>query len=209
MRGFFSSQIIAILAAILFPVFARAREKARQTSCMSNMKQVALAMMMYVQDFDERYMGCWNGPAVPGDRGVTCLGWQHVIYAYEKNSQLAICPSYLQNTWEGGTPPNQVGMPWTYRYGTYAANGQIVRARLALSNIAKPADTVAAIEVYGDNISYLPSTTGWDATANYRNTHNDGMNIAWCDGHAKWMKVTTLATGQNGNIDWYFLTTDK
>jgi prepilin-type N-terminal cleavage/methylation domain-containing protein/prepilin-type processing-associated H-X9-DG protein len=198
--------IIAILAAILFPVFARAREKARQTSCMSNMKQVALGMMMYVQDYDERYMACWNGPVAPGDRGTTCLGWQHVVYAYERNSQLAICPSYARNTWEYDPAPNTVGMPWTYRYGTYAANGQIVRARASLSSIAKPADTVAAIEVYGDNISYMPSEGG---AANYRNSHNEGTNIAWCDGHAKWMKVVTVAAGLNGNMDWYFITTEK
>ena len=49
------SAIIAILSAILFPVFARAREKARQTSCLSNVKQLALSMLMYVQDYDERF----------------------------------------------------------------------------------------------------------------------------------------------------------
>jgi hypothetical protein len=55
MRDFFSSQIIAILAAILFPVFAQAREKAKQTSCLSNCKQMGLAVMMYAQDYDETY----------------------------------------------------------------------------------------------------------------------------------------------------------
>jgi prepilin-type N-terminal cleavage/methylation domain-containing protein/prepilin-type processing-associated H-X9-DG protein len=198
--------IIAILAAILFPVFARAREKARQTSCLNNIKQIALAMTMYVQDFDEHFMACWNGPAVPGVRGETCLGWQHVIYPYVKNAQIAICPSYEANTWEFAPAPNAVGYPWTYRYGTYAANGQIVRARLALAGLAKPADTVLATEVYGDNITYTPSQNG---AGNYRNSHNEGANIAWADGHGKWMKVVTLAAGQNGNTDWYFLTQDK
>ena len=57
--------IIAILAAILFPVFAKAREKARQTSCLSNIKQIALAGLMYTQDYDERFPGhgcVWNDP---------------------------------------------------------------------------------------------------------------------------------------------------
>jgi prepilin-type N-terminal cleavage/methylation domain-containing protein/prepilin-type processing-associated H-X9-DG protein len=198
--------IIAILAAILFPVFARAREKARQTSCLNNIKQIGLAAMMYVQDYDERFMACWNGPQVPGVRGETCLGWQHVIYPYIKNSQLAICPSYDANTWEFAPAPNTLGYPWTYRYGTYAANGDIVRARLKLSALGRAADTVLAIEVYGDNISYKPSESG---AVNYRNTHNDGMNIAWCDGHGKWMKISALSGGQNGNQDWYFLTGDK
>ncbi|MBM3190345.1 MAG: DUF1559 domain-containing protein, partial [Chloroflexi bacterium] len=57
--GFFSSQIIAILAAILFPVFAKAREKARQTSCLSNMKQLGLATMQYTSDYDEMYPARW------------------------------------------------------------------------------------------------------------------------------------------------------
>ncbi len=200
--------IIAILAAILFPVFARAREKARQTSCLSNMKQVGLATMMYVQDYDERFMRCWNGPVVPGVRGETCLGWQHVIYPYQKNSQLVICPSYDRNSWEFDPVPTSLGYPWAYRYPTYAANNQIVAPYppLKLSGVAKPADTVWATEVYGDNITYLPSQNG---ASNYRNSHNEGTNIAWCDGHAKWMKVVTLAGGQNGNQDWYFLTGDK
>ena len=61
--------IIAILAAILFPVFAKAREKARQTSCLSNVKQLALALIQYAQDYDERmaaYLPPWTSPPTPG-----------------------------------------------------------------------------------------------------------------------------------------------
>ena len=89
--------IIAILAAILFPVFAKAREKARQSSCQSNLKQLGLAALSYVQDFDERL------PGGGGANSTTCtdvLGlnnWRgHVdtkMYAYIKNSQIFLCPS--------------------------------------------------------------------------------------------------------------------
>ncbi len=77
--------IIAILAAILFPVFARAREKAKQASCASNAKQIALGFMMYVQDYDEMFMRhcyCYGG---------SC--WMYKIDPYVKNWQLFSCPA--------------------------------------------------------------------------------------------------------------------
>jgi prepilin-type N-terminal cleavage/methylation domain-containing protein len=86
--------IIAILAAILFPVFSRAREKARQTSCLSNVKQLGLAVNMYTQDYDEalpnedyNYGGGGNAIGVDG-------GWRPVILPYVKNVQIYLCPSH-------------------------------------------------------------------------------------------------------------------
>ena len=83
--------IIAILAAILFPVFAKAREKARQTMCASNEKQLALAMLQYVQDNDELFPGLITYPGVPthGYGG----NWGAQIYPYVKSTQVFICPS--------------------------------------------------------------------------------------------------------------------
>ena len=78
--------IIAILAAILFPVFARAREKARQASCLSNEKQLALGLLMYCQDYDEQM------PASDD--------WATVIYPYIRNSEILNCPSVEQG--QGG-----------------------------------------------------------------------------------------------------------
>ncbi|MCC7494190.1 MAG: DUF1559 domain-containing protein [Fimbriimonadaceae bacterium] len=81
--------IIAILAAILFPVFAKAREKARQSSCSSNLKQLGIAVMQYVQDYDEMYPRTWYGPAAyPGSQN-----WNTVIAPYIKNTQVFQCPS--------------------------------------------------------------------------------------------------------------------
>jgi len=112
--------IIAILAAILFPVFARARENARRASCMSNLKQVGLGLMQYTQDYDEKYPLSWFGrvttgvngsfvqtvPGTPGYYYSTCdpsscvgganghwLTWKDMIYPYVKNIQLFRCPS--------------------------------------------------------------------------------------------------------------------
>jgi prepilin-type N-terminal cleavage/methylation domain-containing protein len=82
--------IIAILAAILFPVFARAREKARQASCQSNEKQIALAVLMYAQDYDEMLIPQWI-PDLSANPPYQC--WPDVVAPYIKNSQVFLCPS--------------------------------------------------------------------------------------------------------------------
>src|SRR5579871_4500633 len=83
--------IIAILAAILFPVFAQAREKARQASCLSNSKQIGTALLMYVQDYDEQFPTGRYNPynANAADYG---KGWAGSIYAYTKSAQILKCP---------------------------------------------------------------------------------------------------------------------
>lgn len=103
--------IIAILAAILFPVFAQARAKARQASCLSNIKQLSLAVLMYADDWDETVVirnsqstpnglsGCWPGGWVPGYRGPVTdknnnENWADSLYPYVKNKGLYICPTF-------------------------------------------------------------------------------------------------------------------
>src|SRR5579864_5186176 len=85
--------IIAILAAILFPVFAQAREKARQTSCLSNMKQLGLGLTMYVQDYDELMPYALAGVAPINGGGQGVIGIDDQILAYIKNDQIWACPS--------------------------------------------------------------------------------------------------------------------
>ena len=97
--------IIAILAAILFPVFARAREKARQSNCLSNFKQIGLAHLMYAQDYDERFtkfQGYWSSDNWDGAAGVY---WYDRLAPYVKNTQIFACPSEGDhaNATAGGT----------------------------------------------------------------------------------------------------------
>jgi prepilin-type N-terminal cleavage/methylation domain-containing protein/prepilin-type processing-associated H-X9-DG protein len=109
--------IIAILAAILFPVFAMAREKARMSACISNMRQIGTSLMMYVQDYDETYPYCrfhqnlnLGSTAKPGtDKGVVIDSWRNAILPYLKNVDVLGCPS---NPWSrsvagqlGSLPP--------------------------------------------------------------------------------------------------------
>src|SRR5690554_1952004 len=128
--------IIAILAAILFPVFARAREKARQTSCLSNVKQINLGILMYAQDWDEVLPPYrWNQEppsSVWIDRDNSAATnrhfWAQCVEPYLKNLDIMFCPS---SAWETST------MSGGKRYLTYAYNGKLHRMKLALwKNVA-------------------------------------------------------------------------
>ena len=98
--------IIAILAAILFPVFAQARESARMSSCLSNMKQLGLALRMYAQDYDETYSNVRLTDG-PGGRLDTGIVWMNVVQPYIKNKGIFGCPA---NPYKDSPPGNKVTM---------------------------------------------------------------------------------------------------
>src|ERR1700709_1970798 len=83
--------IIAILAAILFPVFAKAREKARQTSCLSNEKQISLGILQYIQDYDEMFPISVSNPALVPTAG-SIIGWADASQPYIKSIGVLQCP---------------------------------------------------------------------------------------------------------------------
>src|SRR5580658_4337487 len=87
--------IIAILAAILFPVFAQAREEARKTTCLSNVKQLNLGVQMYIQDYDET-IPLLDG-SNPGDNGSHVVVWQDTVQPYIKNYGVVFCPDNAAN----------------------------------------------------------------------------------------------------------------
>src|ERR1700682_102730 len=112
--------IIAILAAILFPVFAQARESARTTSCLSNMKQIGLALRMYGQDYDETFPGI---RILTGSDGGLNKGqcWKNLVQPYIKNSQIFACPSNPNSVLSPGNKAtgnaNGQGEGWVYDQG--------------------------------------------------------------------------------------------
>ncbi len=132
--------IIAILAAILFPVFAQAREKARQTSCLSNLRQIGTALAMYVQDYDEQFPSGRYDPTIqnPLDWG---LGWAGASYPYTKNVGILKCPddSTSQITIPAATL-DPVSYLFNYNVATHPA----------LASLTAPANTVLLAEVTGD-----------------------------------------------------------
>jgi prepilin-type N-terminal cleavage/methylation domain-containing protein/prepilin-type processing-associated H-X9-DG protein len=176
--------IIAILAAILFPVFARAREKARQTSCLSNLKQLGLAMAMYVQDYDGIFPYIHNINTTYGRYCVSngsvsgfFYGWEDLMTPYTKNDQLMVCPS-LSCTWYN-SPPH------SYTYNYYFGAWDYPCSE---SSIVQPASK-GLLGERGDSAFFHYIYIGGD---NGGNVHNDGANMLMADGHAKWYKTGSV-----------------
>lgn len=189
--------IIAILAAILFPVFARAREKARQTHCLNNQKQIGLAWMMYVQDFDESIppYNLRNYEVDPPEWVWTPPSrWNNLIQPYIANLDVWKCPTNPTASYSGF----QLGYGYNYRYlGDPRWGGAVIAGKL--SEITHPAETIMAGEADYDGVLYSPNLTGNDSTtrppfrdrSNWRR-HNDGSNYSFCDGHAKWIAAGVI-----------------
>ena len=213
--------IISILAAILFPVFARARENARRTSCLSNLKQMGLAAMQYTQDYDETYpfslrtLASGTTPADMPDGQIWITGyitWQQMLFPYHKSVQVFWCPSssVVNNSTTGVPTPSN---------GQYGANMQIspwsttgTPKKLAAVN------SVATTYLYMDggttyldypmslgntyNVDYIPGIGKIGGTcsmtvAQHKNDcdngrHFNGVNVAFADGHAKWLKTDAV-----------------
>jgi prepilin-type N-terminal cleavage/methylation domain-containing protein/prepilin-type processing-associated H-X9-DG protein len=178
--------IIAILAAILFPVFARAREKARQASCMSNVKQLGAALLMYVQDYDETLPFAIGGPTMAALQALPEL-----VTPYTKNRQIERCPS------------DPVGAIDFTSYGlsrySYAWNMVLFAYRLPM-----PGPPPGLIVTLADVPMPAATTTFFDGReqvvgparivlASFR--HNDGANAGFLDGHAKWYPASKPPEG--------------
>ena len=167
--------IIAILAAILFPVFARAREKARQSSCLSNVKQLMIAFHMYAQDYDEKTCLTLYGPD-------NC-GWPYTFEAYIKNEEILTCPSEpdIEVTY---AQPYHWGYYHLYKVGVTNTYG----GGVALAKIRFPAEVCA----FGETATNARNNGTFNTAGNYGyarwapDRHNDGMNCGMVDGHAKW-----------------------
>jgi len=207
--------IIAILAAILFPVFAQAREKARQTSCLSNHRQVGTAAMLYVQDYDEKWV-----PYSVGDGNNQHL-WPVLLQPYIKNTRVFIEPSNPSRTyWEA-----QKGQPASWA-GIFVAIGMnsSIAWNWTLASSTYPAETIAfcdtALKYPGGKSPwqlYGYYTTWWTDTfvpeklapptspaysGNHAPPafwHSGGANVTFLDGHAKWMREEAVRTPPAGD----------
>ena len=178
--------IIAILAAILFPVFARAREKARQTSCLSNLKQIGLAFLMYAQDYDETFLygrgmnyadtGGWGAHAAVDEYN----DWPVFVYPYVKNAQVFNCPSAHKDA----TLAIENNYGWNYD----GLRG------IAMAEFDYPSQTFMAFDCHnafvissGNTLANLIGGLGVDRSAVYERAtrHNGQANVVFVDGHAK------------------------
>jgi len=216
--------IIAILAAILFPVFAKAREKARQITCVNNMKQIGLATMQYIQDYDETFPfdkpqeqpGSWYGNWAK-------YGYLYPLEPYLKSSGVLRCPSRPANSdlniainsskradvdgWDalwgmwccslgsGATPPRPI---WSYA--------------AALAKIKSPANVICIFE---DGWAQTTGQSGsgftgqffgqWAGTTPVEPLHSNGMNFTFADSHVKWFSV--VGHPKWDSTDWSYAAT--
>lgn len=169
--------IIAILAAILFPVFAKAREKARQASCLANVKQLALACLQYSQDYDERMVPSYDGSALSQI-------WNQMLQPYLKNTQILQCPS---NSYAGHTAclGTSCSYGWNYSYLTsnFGGGSGYSRGGIPIGSITMPAETIMLGDSGNNTLGYVIANNGGYAPTGI---HNNGDNYAFCDGHGKW-----------------------
>lgn len=206
--------IIAILAAILFPVFARARENARRSSCLSNQKQIGLGLMQYVQDYDEGYPSAYieTTQVSPMNWYSGLWFWQEIIYPYTKSAQIYYCPS--------SPGSKDTGAAFRFHYGANqlimpgAETTQVSTNFLKMSAINRSAEIYLTMDSghYAPLPSmvlnpvawiYVPGVHAADSSIacaqNIPETsdcesgrHFTGNNVTFADGHAKWIKSDVI-----------------
>lgn len=214
--------IIAILAAILFPVFAQAREKARQTVCLSNVRQLTLGVTMYQQDYDERFpIGGWNTPDNTGGSR-----WYDDIAPYIRNNQIRNCPSSPKQVsatiqgrpagfgsnyglhigvsfWQGAITLSELNAP--ARMVLLCDTLQLRRGLVSSSDNKDPlrwmswADAFTDWQVMGPyewRSNSYPYTQNPDGSGNQLRRpipiHAGGLNVGFADGHSRWMRIDQL-----------------
>ncbi len=205
--------IIAILAAILFPVFARAREKARQSNCLSNVKQIMTAIKMYIQDYDGTFpavrVGAPAGWTAPnGDTATPAwVPWFCSVTPYMKNTQIMNCPS-VSTAWDGGASFNDISYGYNeYMAAWYDKFSGGYRYPIRDDQLQFPSETMCIVDK-GDTGTYyidttvtyvwsrpgIPSDSGAEDGRNdiALERHNEGANCGFCDGHGKWLKGSNI-----------------
>jgi prepilin-type N-terminal cleavage/methylation domain-containing protein/prepilin-type processing-associated H-X9-DG protein len=197
--------IIAILSAILFPVFAQVREKARAINCLSNMKQIATAVNMYVQDNDERLF--FRGGSAKSvmrnntPNSLAAFRWWNLLMPYIKSNGIFVCPSDPEPTLSPDVNGNNVILR------SYIAN--TAPEDLTLAQVDKPTDTIVVTEKTDTiGIPPAPNTSSWigvfngemsknPATNGAATRHQGGMNCSFLDGHARWLTLDSILASRD------------
>ena len=189
--------IIAILTAILFPVFSKAREKGRQGACMSNMKQIGLAVLQYTQDYDEMEPGYIVGTS-------PIVGWRTILNTYVKSQNVFLCPS---NTYNNKTVDWDTAPGW---YRSYAVNPVIMPDLtdnpswgVSLAKLQQPTQTFIVGESVNNNAALSAGCDQFQSNGVIQSYcvpgptvpkylfagHTQMSNWLFCDGHVKSMRA--------------------
>jgi prepilin-type N-terminal cleavage/methylation domain-containing protein/prepilin-type processing-associated H-X9-DG protein len=184
--------IIAILAAILFPVFAQAREKARSSTCLSNCKQIGTGLHMYLQDYDGAYPFSWFGP----------YGFDLALHPYVKNKAIWACPSNKvpPTPWPGYKGTGLEGVVRSYAMNAGVSTDQR-RTPVFETELDRPAETIMMTEIADHNQGkrdpfheiYIPNRNTICMIIPFK-IHQGGSNYIFADGHAKWHRVEATWT---------------
>ncbi|MCS7253829.1 MAG: type II secretion system protein [Armatimonadota bacterium] len=210
--------IIAILAAMLFPVLSRARESARRTRCISNLKQIGMAMQMYVQDYDEQLVP-WSYPDVQrGAWRIGTYGWQELIKPYLASR------TYTRTTNPSGTTvfqyedlfwcPSQkeesrMMLGQAISYVSYGINGNVSGFVIASNGNAAlvPPPHIAKIAQPGD-VMWVCDSPGHvvrrsNCSSDVADRHFEHASVVFIDGHVKWLRKDKICSAQPPEIWWY------
>jgi prepilin-type N-terminal cleavage/methylation domain-containing protein/prepilin-type processing-associated H-X9-DG protein len=178
--------IIALLASILFPVFSRARENARRSSCLSNQKQLVLSALQYAQDYDERLV-------LVGVNGSPINYWFQRLQPYIKNNQILFCPSDTITNSGNNPGANNISYCSNFYFITDPNNASGVGPTVSLAAINNVAETVYYAETTNDR---AVGSAKWQCRAAAGSStppaapHLEGGNFAFFDGHTKWYPYT-------------------
>ena len=207
--------IIALLAAILFPVFARARENARKSSCANNLKQIGLAAYQYSQDYDELVVSSYGAYTAPGVGGT--VYWMGLILPYIKNTQVYQCPSATKFVETNPQNPqsstyahqhNNIGwgMPTPSLADFGSTSGTLIFTDVGRYNVGGGSEWdnlkngsesfTTSTSMYSRNYTQCKTCPGTPGCCDDATTvvprHLGTCNVAFLDGHVKAMKISTL-----------------
>ena len=198
--------IIAVLAAILFPVFLSARKRAYRTACAANLKQIGLAVTLYAGDNDEKLMPGHSLPIPDPVTGDDAAGWAGAGNVYARAPRVFVCPT------DGGTARTVGGetfFPLTYFFNVNLSASQ-TPGGLPLSGLTAPAATVLVTEVTGGFTAQPARLNDPDESESgmanrflsvdspVANRHDGGRNFLLADGHVRWLRPSAVSTGPPG-----------
>ncbi len=189
--------IIAILAAILFPVFQKVRENARRASCQSNLKQIGLALTQYTQDNEEAYPPIGNGcDASP------CQGWQYQVQPFIKSGGVFLCPSNPNKNLSYSSAGNSISNDYRGSYTNGGVNtkspfGPTDGAGTPLASIASAAQVIHVVESNIDKQDWQTDITNIASNGVYAG-HTSLSNYLFCDGHVKSLRPTATTDASGG-----------
>lgn len=201
--------IIAILAAILFPVFSQARAKALQASCLSNTKQMSTAVMIYSQDYDDTF-------PLDSHSGDYASGWQVTLQPYTKSMLMLKCPADNSTNFNKPMPGKLIKRVTTYGtnfYMTACLDDDVVPGvappcgYTTIGSIPNPAGTIFIAEMAKNSVGDHYHPAWWYAPVRelphqviWQDIHNGGANYGYIDGHARWAKFNSVFSG-DGTVD--------